>query len=89
MSSVWSPATATWRAARGVRPCSGWWEGAHEVHDFSASDPVVNGDQFMVNFKMDVTQKDSGQRMQMDEQALYTVRNGKIAEERFFYPQPG
>ena len=33
---------------------------------------------------MDVTPKD-GQRMAMDEHGLYTVQNGKIVEERFFY----
>lgn len=31
---------------------------------------------------MDVTPKD-GERMQMDEIGLYTVRDGKIVEERF------
>jgi ketosteroid isomerase-like protein len=32
-----------------------------------------------------MTNKESGQRMKMEEAALYTVRDGKIAEERFFY----
>jgi ketosteroid isomerase-like protein len=45
----------------------------------------VNGDQFTVRFKMDVTVKETGQRNQMDEIALYTIKDGKIAEERFFY----
>ena len=36
---------------------------------------------------MDVTVKESGQRMQMDEIGLYTVRDGKIAEERFLFGQ--
>ncbi|MFC4291586.1 SnoaL-like domain-containing protein [Sphingorhabdus arenilitoris] len=62
-----------------------WWNNSHEVHSFSAGDPVVNGDQFIVEFEMDVTNKDSGERMQMQEQALYTVADGKIVEERFFY----
>jgi ketosteroid isomerase-like protein len=34
---------------------------------------------------MDFTNKETGQRMQMDEHALYTVKDGKIVEERFFY----
>jgi ketosteroid isomerase-like protein len=62
-----------------------WWVGAHEVHAFSTEGPQVNGDQFVVRFAMDVTQKETGQRVQMDEVALYTVRDGKIVEERFFY----
>ncbi len=47
--------------------------------------PWVNGEQFTVRFTMDVTFKETGQRHTMDEIALYTLKNGKIAEERFFY----
>lgn len=62
-----------------------WWFGAHEIHSYDAQGPFVNGDQFSVVFRIDVTQKESGQRVKMDEVGLYTVKNGKIAEERFFY----
>lgn len=62
-----------------------WWFGAHEVHKSEIKGPFVNGDQFSVIFNMDVTQKESGNRIQMEEVGLYTVKNGKIAEERFFY----
>jgi ketosteroid isomerase-like protein len=31
-----------------------------------------------------MTRKAAGQRLTMDEMALYTVRDGKIVEERFF-----
>jgi ketosteroid isomerase-like protein len=55
------------------------------VHGFETSGPYVNGDQFALRFKIDVTPKASGQRTQMEEVGLYTVRDGKIAEERFFY----
>lgn len=62
-----------------------WWANAHEVHGVTVEGPWVNGDQFIVRFTMDVTVKESGQRMSMDEAALYTIKDGKIAEERFFY----
>ena len=62
-----------------------WWTNAHDIHSVDAHGPYVNGDQFTVRFVMDVTVKESGQRMQMDEIGLYTLRDGKIAEERFFY----
>jgi ketosteroid isomerase-like protein len=62
-----------------------WWSGAHEVHSVETSGPWVNGDQFGVRWVMDVTEKASGNRMTMDEIALYTVRDGQIVEERFFY----
>ncbi len=62
-----------------------WWSSAHEVHSGEAQGPYVNGDQFTVRFVMEITVKESGHRMTMDEIALYTIKNGKIAEERFFY----
>ena len=68
-----------------VRGKGEWFMNAHEIHSVNVEGPYVNGDQFIVRFGMDMTNKESGQRMQMDETALYTVRNGKIAEERFFY----
>jgi ketosteroid isomerase-like protein len=63
-----------------------WWANAHEVHSSTVGGPYVNGDQFIVRFTMDVTVKESGQRMSLDEAGLYTVKNGKIVEEAFFQP---
>lgn len=62
-----------------------WWSAHHEIHDTHVEGPYVNGDQFAVRFKMDLTNKDDGKRMQMEEIGLYTIKEGKIAEERFFY----
>jgi predicted ester cyclase len=36
-----------------------------------------------------VTNRSSGQRMQLSEMALYTVKDGKIVREQFFYHMPG
>jgi ketosteroid isomerase-like protein len=68
-----------------VKAKSDWWYGAHEVHSATAEGPYVNGDQFSVIFGMDITQKETGNRMQMQEVGLYTVKNGKIVEEKFMY----
>ena len=64
-----------------------WWNGAHEVHATSAQGPFMHGDdKFSVIFDMDVTNKQSGERMQMQEVGLYTVdKAGKICREEFFY----
>ncbi len=67
-----------------------WWEENTEVHDTTTEGPYVFGDQFAVRYGMDVTMKnDSGEaeRSQMQEVGVYTVKDGKIAEERFFYGQ--
>jgi ketosteroid isomerase-like protein len=73
------------RGKDAVRGKGEWWESAHTVHSALVEGPYVNGDQFVVRFKIDVTEKASGQRRTMDEVGLYTVRGGKIAEERFFF----
>jgi len=62
-----------------------WWSGAHDIHGVKVEGPYVNGDSFAVRFVMDITVKESGQRHTMDEVALYVLKDGKIAEERFFY----
>ncbi len=62
-----------------------WWSANAEVHDSSTEGPFVSSDQFAVRYEMDVTM--DGERTQMKEVGMYTVRDGKIAEERFFYDQ--
>jgi ketosteroid isomerase-like protein len=65
-----------------------WWLKNHEVHSAVAEGPWPHGDRFIVRFKYDVTAKAgpmAGQRMNMDETALYTVKDGKITQEEFFY----
>jgi ketosteroid isomerase-like protein len=68
-----------------VQAKSEWWYNAHEIHNVTAEGPHVNGNQFVVMFDMDVTEKATGKRTQMKESGLYTVKDGKIVEERFFY----
>jgi ketosteroid isomerase-like protein len=73
------------RGTEALRQKAEWWYANHEVHGAVAIGPFVNGDQFAVVFKMDVTVKETGVREQMEEVALYTVAGGKIVEERFYY----
>ena len=61
-----------------------WWDANHDIHSFKADGLAINGDQFLVHFAMDVTNKADGKRMQLSEHGLYTVKDGKITEERFF-----
>jgi hypothetical protein len=71
-----------------IRGKNQWWGENHEVHDMQVEGPFVGPqkDQFAVLFRLDVTNKPSGQRMKMSEVALYTVnRNGKIKQEEFLY----
>ena len=75
-------ATVKGRAA--VEGKSAWWYANNEVHSVKVEGPYVHGDQFVVRFSMDVTPKGAA-RTQMDEVGLYTVRNAKVVDERFFY----
>ena len=76
------------REAKGVAAIKAkgeWWANNHEIHSITISGPWPHDDRFVVGFGMDVTHKPSGQRIQMDEVGLYTVKNGKVVREEFFY----
>ena len=68
----------------GVEKKGEWWYANHEIHKVEVGGPYVNGDQFVVRFTMDVTPK-GGARMSMDEVGVYTVKDGKVVEERFYF----
>lgn len=59
-----------------------------EIHDASVSKPMANGDQFVCDMMLDCTAREgpmAGRRMKMQETCLYTVRDGKITEAKFFH----
>jgi SnoaL-like domain len=65
-----------------------WWYENHEVHSGEVKGPWPHGDRFAVYFKYDVTPKAgpmAGKRFTMEETGLYTVKNGKVVQEEFFY----
>jgi len=71
-----------------VRGKGEWWMANHDVHGCEVIGPFPHGDRFIVRFVMDVTAKVgpmAGRRMKHDEAALYTVTDGKITQEEFFY----
>ena len=76
---------AVCRGMEAVKQKGDWWRANHEVHGGSVEGPYVNGDQFAVRFKFDLTPKSTGERTAMEEVGLYTIKDGKIVEERFFY----
>lgn len=69
-----------------LRAKSKTWNETNVVHSAEVSGPYPNENRFAVRFNFDVTNKPSGKRMKMDEVGLFTVENGKIAREEFFYP---
>ncbi len=70
----------------GIHGKHDWWESAHIIHGATVEGPFVHGDdRFAVIFGMDVETKETKERMQMREVAVYHVADGKIVREEFFY----
>jgi len=86
MSTPAMPARTEGLAA--IKAKAEWWEKNHEVHGGKVDGPWPHGDRFIVRFTYDVTAKAgpmAGKRMNLDEAALYTVKDGKVVKEEFFY----
>ncbi|HKQ69782.1 MAG TPA: nuclear transport factor 2 family protein [Polyangiaceae bacterium] len=76
------------REAKGVDAIRGkgkWWADNHVVHKSELTGPYPNDNRFAVRFVYDITHKPSQKRFTMDEIGLFTVENGKITREEFFY----
>jgi len=76
------------RGIDAIRGKNQWWLNTHEIHSASAEGPYPHQDRFAVKYHYDVTAKEgpmAGQRFAMDEVAVYTVQDGKIVREEFFY----
>lgn len=68
-----------------VRQKGEWWYNNHEIHRADVEGPFMHHDQFSVVFSFDVTVKATGDRVGMREIGVYTVEDGKIVREQFFY----
>jgi hypothetical protein len=72
-----------------IRDKHTWWDENNDVHSVEVNGPFVGRDQFAVQHTFDTTFKPTGHRRKLTEMALYTVKDGKIVHERFFYHMPG
>jgi ketosteroid isomerase-like protein len=69
-----------------IRGKNQWWAENNEIHSAEVEGPFVgNGDKFAVYYNYDATFKPTGKRNNMEEMALYTVKDGKVVREQFFY----
>lgn len=70
----------------GIRGKHDWWNNAFEVHASEVEGPFLHGDdRFSVIFSIEATDKASSERMSMKEVGVYTVSDGKIVREEFYY----
>lgn len=74
-----------WEGRKAVQAKSDDFYAKNDVHSCTCEGPYVGSTGFGVRFNVDMTDKASGQRVQMSELAVYTVKNGKVVEEQFYY----
>lgn len=79
---------AVQRGIDAIRAKNQWWVDNNEIHGVEAHGPFVGEDQFAVHYVFDTTFKPTGKREKMQEMALYTVKDGQIVREQFFYNLP-
>lgn len=61
-----------------------WFASVATIHAMEVDGPYIHGNQFALRFVMDMTHAEFG-RITMPEVGLYTLKDGKVVEERFFY----
>jgi len=62
------------------------WAAANTIHGETVTGPFFcQPNQFAVSISFDVTRNDSGQRMTLDELAVYVVENDLITRETFYF----
>jgi hypothetical protein len=74
-----------WLGMKGIAAKNAWWADTYETNSFSAEGPYVGATGFAVKFVMSITNKATGDRQDMTEVGVYTVKNGKIVREEFMY----
>jgi hypothetical protein len=78
-----TPAAVSGKAAARAKRSARF--GTARIDDLGIDGPFVTGDQFALFLDMLLTDPASGQAQPFAAIAIFTVRDGRIIEERFFY----
>ena len=79
---------AEMRGIDAIRGKNTWWLENHNVHSIEAKGPFPHGDRVAVFYRMDMTPRTGprkDERTTFEEVALYTIKDGKVVREEFFY----
>jgi ketosteroid isomerase-like protein len=71
-----------------IRGKNQWWFENNEVHSTTVEGPFAHNDRFAVKFHYEMSPKsgpNKGKKTKMEEVGVYTVKDGKIVREEFFY----
>jgi hypothetical protein len=82
-------ASMAWTGKKAVLAKYRGWEADHEIHSMTLDGPWVGATGFALRFHLEATQLSTGQRIKMEEVAVYTVRDGKVVREEFHFALPG
>lgn len=77
------PAARVRRGIAAVRAKNQQWFATHGIEDLSLDGPFVTGDRFALFTDMMIAH--AGRRTPHSQIVVFTVRDGRIIEERFFY----
>ena len=78
-------ANISWEGRKAMEAKCDDWISKNTIHGCRAEGPYVGSTGFSVKISMDVEEKASGKRFQMDEVAVYAVKKGKVVREEFMY----
>lgn len=78
-------ANVAFHGRKSVEKKNAEWSAANTVHGCAGEGPYAGSTGFAVKFRVDKTENATGKRELMEEMAFYTVRDGKIIREEFFY----
>jgi len=88
----WSPKITSiegmgqaWDGKRAVDGKNEWWLQTNRMISGTAEGPYVGATGFAVKFHLQVEEIATGRLIIMDEVGVYTVKDGKIAQEEFMY----
>ncbi|MCK0167752.1 nuclear transport factor 2 family protein [Jannaschia sp. S6380] len=75
------------KGIEGIRGKHEWFASQYEEVSSDVSDPMPHGDdRFAVIFDMQMKNRETGEMEPMKDIGIYTVKDGKIVREEFFYP---
>ncbi|MEO1140286.1 MAG: nuclear transport factor 2 family protein [Pseudomonadota bacterium] len=74
------------KGLEGLKGKHDWWDNSMEMLEGDISDPMLHGDdKFAVIFTGKAKEKATGNVMEINEVAVYSVTDGKISREEFYY----
>jgi ketosteroid isomerase-like protein len=76
------------KGKKAIRSGSEMWLGTFDLPEHHVDAPLFCGDKFAVRFTGRMVKKDGSSEHKYEEVGIYTVKDGKIVRQEFFYDMP-